>query len=123
MKDKVLISVVELGGYPNFAPLYQSLGYEVVTVQAGRKAQAAVRQQLPQALVAEFNVQRDFRDRTSTLESLFATVHGRDIKVIVFYDPQCAVQLEQLRARFPGFTALAYPIDPAALQTALEAPH
>jgi CheY-like chemotaxis protein len=118
--DKVVLAVVELGGYPNFSTLYQSLGYEVVTVQAGRKALTAVRQLQPQAIVAEFNLQRDFRDRTSTLESLLATVQQRpSIKVVVFYDPQYAQQLEQLRARFPHFTALAFPIDPAALAAAL----
>lgn len=120
MMKKILLSVVELGGYPNFEPLYQSLGYDVVTVQAGRKALGEVRKQAPQAIVAEFNLQRDFRDRTSTLESLLATIQQRPgTKVVVFYHAENTVALEQLRARFPFFSPLAYPIDPNELNALL----
>ena len=36
--SRTLLSVTELGGYPNFAPLYESAGYAVTSVVSVRKA-------------------------------------------------------------------------------------
>src|SRR5512143_1255335 len=99
----VLLSVIELGGYPDFTPVYQRAGCRVQTV-----------------IVAEFNFQSDFRDRTSSLESLLAVVQRLPgTRVIVFYEPQHAHQLDRLRARFPIFAALPYPIDAKRLEDTL----
>ena len=38
VRNKLLLSIVELGGYPNFTPLYQELGYEVAIETRMRKA-------------------------------------------------------------------------------------
>jgi len=115
-----LVSVVELGGYPDFSPLYRRLGYAPQTATNGRKAQALIRSLQPAAVVAEFNFQTDFRDRTSWLESLLAVLQAMpETRVVVFYDPAQSAQLERLQARFAGFTALAYPIDEQALEAAL----
>jgi len=71
-------------------------------------------------LFAEFNFQSDFRDRTSSLESLLAVVQTLpDTKVIVFYDAEQAHQYERLKSRFPIHAAFTYPIDPARLEAAL----
>jgi hypothetical protein len=112
-----LLEVVELGGYPNLAPLYGRLGYAATTVQVGRKAVTAVKTLRPAVVVAEFNYQRDFRDRTSSLESLLASLQrAPDTRVLVFYEPADAGPLEQLRTRFPGFDALARPVTEAAVE-------
>lgn len=112
-----LLAVVELGGYPNLEPLYTRLGFSVTTVQAGRKAVAAVRTVRPDAVVAEFNYQRDFRDRTSSLESLLAALQREpDTRILVFYEPGDAAPLQQLRARFPQFDALPRPVTEAAVE-------
>lgn len=113
-----LLAVVELGGYPKLEGLYQRMGFSVTTVQAGRKAVAAAKTLRPDAVVAEFNYQRDFRDRTSSLESLLATLQREPgTRVLVFYEPGDAAALGQLRARFPGFDALARPITESAVET------
>ncbi len=112
-----LLAVVELGGYPNLEPLYTRLGFTVTTVQAGRKAVAAVRSAVPAVVVAEFNFQRDFRDRTSSLESLLATLQrAPDTRILVFHEPGDAAPLAQLRARFPNIDALPRPITEAAVE-------
>ncbi len=117
---RALVSVVELGGYPDFSELYRRLGYEPVTVNAGRRALSVIRDAQPAALVAEFNFQRDFRDRTSGLETLLALVQRfPDCRVVVFYEPADSKPLERLRARFPNFQALPRPVDAAALEAAL----
>jgi hypothetical protein len=108
---KLLLSIVELGGYPNFSPLYQSLGYTTVVENRMRKAIAFLRRQQPDVIVAEFNFQSDFRDRTSSLESLLAVVQRLpDTRVVVLYDREYQPQFEKLRARLPVHAALAFPV-------------
>ena len=91
---KLLLAIVEQGGYPNFNSVYEDLGYKVLTSYSMRKAMAIVKKEKPDVIVAEFNYQSDFRDRTSSLESLLATVDRmsetvkNNIKVIVFYETE-----------------------------------
>ena len=87
-----------------------------------RKALAAVKQLKPRIVVAEFNFQSDFRDRTSSLESLMAVVQRMpDTRVIVFYEQEYADQLARLQGRFPLFRVLAYPIAEDQLASAVQA--
>ncbi len=123
LKPRSLLSITELGGYPNFAPLYENAGYAVTSVISVRKALGLIKQSCPDVIVAEFNFQSDFRDRTSSLESLLAVVqrHPRT-RVIVFYEKEYEHQLDKLRARFPQLATLAYPIQPEALEECLKCP-
>ncbi|GAB6043007.1 hypothetical protein [Endothiovibrio diazotrophicus] len=116
-----LLWVYELGGYPNFTPLFQRAGYQVTRVDSGRKAAGAIKRAPPTVIVAEFIVDPNFRDRTGNLETILAAVQrsGATTKVIAFYEPAEATELEKLRARFPDFTALPYPIDEARLAAEL----
>jgi DNA-binding NtrC family response regulator len=115
-----LLSIIELGGYPNFTPLYQSEGFEVSTVTSVRKALGLLKRDLPDVVVAEFNFQSDFRDRTSSLESLLAVVQRTPTaRAIVFYEVDTAHQLERLRARYPFIEAIPFPIDEHMLREAL----
>lgn len=108
---KSLLSLIELGGYPDFSPLYRRVGFTVTTVTTARKAIAAVKKAPPAVIVAEFNYQSDFRDRTSSLESLLAAAERHaGIKVIVFYEKESRHQLDKLLAQFSVFATLAYPI-------------
>ncbi len=115
-----LLSIVELGGYPNFTPLYEQAGYQVTIERSVRKALAFLKKTDPEVIVAEFNFQSDFRDRTSSLESLLAaTQRLAAVKVIVFYEQQHAHQLAKLQTRFPEVVAMAYPIEPGSLAASL----
>ena len=119
-EQPLLIQVVELGGYPNFTALYQRLGYRVETVNTGRKAIGMLKKLQPAVVVSEFNYQFDFRDRTSNLESILAVLQPlNERRVIVFYDGAEQEQLDKVAARFPGFTAMAYPIEEADLEAVL----
>lgn len=118
----LLIQVVELGGYPNFTPLYQRLGFRVDTVNTGRKAISMLKKQQPAVVVTEFNYQFDFRDRTSHLESILAVLQPlSERKVVVFYDKTEQQQLDTVAERFPGFIAMSYPIEEAELEEVLKA--
>ena len=115
-----LLAIIEIGAYPNFASLYEKAGYQVVIERSVRKALAQLRKLKPAVVVAEFNFQSDFRDRTSSLESVFSVVQTLPgTKVIVFYDLEQAHQFERLRTRFPIHAALGYPIQPEKLEAAL----
>ncbi|HAJ92794.1 MAG TPA: hypothetical protein DCO71_09330 [Gammaproteobacteria bacterium] len=121
--QKLLLSIIELGGYPNFTPLYESLGYEVAVATRMRKALGFLKEHRPDVIVAEFNFQSDFRDRTSNLESLLAVVQRLpETRVIVFYEQEFAMQFDNLRARIPVYKALTFPIEASMLQTSLQDP-
>ena len=109
--DKLLLSIIELGGYPNFTPLYRELGYEVAVETRMRKAISFLKRRTPDVIVAEFNFQSDFRDRTSSLESLLAVVQRLpDTRVVVLYDREYESYFEKRRARLPVHAALAFPV-------------
>jgi len=116
----VLLGIVEMGGYPNFTPLYEQLGYDVQVVNSLRKARNLLKSQLPDVIIAEYNFQSQFRDRTSNLETLMAVLQKHpDVRVIVFYETAHAHKFAILAERFPIFEALTFPIDRGALETAL----
>ena len=118
----VLLSIIEIGGYPDFTSLYESFGFQVVQTNTVRKAVKLIRQHKPEVMVAEFNFQSDFRDRTSSLETVFSSLQGvADANVIVFFEKEYAHQFERLLNQFTVFESLAFPIDENALRRALAA--
>ncbi len=120
MSQPLLMSVVELGGYPDFTALYRRLGYKVETITSGRKAITTLKKAQPAVVVAEFNFQFEFRDRTSNLETILAvTQHIEGVKVVVFYNQEEEAKLELIRQRFPGFVAMSYPVEEGELEAVL----
>lgn len=117
---KHLLAVIELGGYPNFRPLYESLGFTVHVETSVRNAIRAMKKIEPAVIVAEFNFQSDFRDRTSSLESLLSTVQRMPkCDVVIFYEQEYAHQLTKLTDQYPVAATLAFPIDESALKSIL----
>lgn len=118
---RTLLSITELGGYPDFTLLYEKAGYAVTKAVSVRKAITALKSLQPDVVVAEFNFQSDFRDRTSSLESLLAVIQrSPKTRVIVFYDKEHEHQLVRVTSRFPIHATLAYPIQPEALEACLK---
>ena len=119
--DKLLMAVVELGGYPDFTSIYEQAGYCVITVNSLRKAIQSLKKARPQIIVAEFNFQSDFRDRTSNLESLLAAVERiSDCRVVVFYEQEYRHQLDRLCQQHTLHAMLPYPVDAEQLVASLE---
>ena len=115
-----LLAIMELGGYPNLTPLYRRLGFETEVVNSQRKAQSYLKKRIPDVIVAEYNFQSDFRDRTSNLETLMARVQRNPrVKVVVFYQSEFRHKLDVLLSRFPVFEAIPYPVAPDRVETAL----
>lgn len=115
-----LLAITELGGYPDFTSLYNQLGYEVVKTDNVRKAVKLIRQYKPEVIVSEFNFQSDFRDRTSSLETILSSTQGIiDSKMIVFYEQEYQHQYARFLERFEVFASLPFPIDEKELQCVL----
>lgn len=118
----VLLSIIELGGYPDFSGLYRDNGYAVVTTDSVRKAVKLIRKHKPAVIVAEFNFQSDFRDRTSSLETVFSSLQGvAEASVIVLYEKEYRHQFDRLLTQFDVFKSLEFPIDEHRLDQALKA--
>ncbi len=117
----VLLSIIELGGYPDFTPLYEAAGYQVLKTESVRKAVKLIRQYKPTVMVAEFNFQSDFRDRTSSLETLLSSTQGvTDASMIVFYEEEFKPQYQRFLQSFEVAASLTFPVDEAQLRTALQ---
>ena len=118
----ILLSVIELLGYPNLRPLYERLGYRVLTEFSVRKAISLMRKEKPAVIVADFYFQPDFRDRVSNLESLLAAAQShKEVKVVVLYESAHEHALERLRVRFRIDAALTLPVREANLEAVLAA--
>ncbi len=117
-----LLSIIELGGYPNLMPLYQSLGYSVDVVNSQRKARSYLKKTVPDVIVAEYNAQSDFRDRSSNLETLMAILQKQpQVKLLVFHLPDHAERFEKFRALHPVDAAIAFPVTEDKVREALQA--
>lgn len=115
-----LLSIIELGGYPNLLPLYQRLGFTVEVVNSQRKARSLLKKTQPDVIVAEYIFQSDFRDRTSNLETLMAVLQRHpQVKVIVLYLPEHAEKLAVLESRFALFAKIAFPVTAEKMQAVL----
>ena len=121
-RKPVLLSIIELGGYPDFTALYEEQGYEVVKADSVRKAVKLIRSRGPAVMVAEFNFQSDFRDRTSSLETLLSSTQGvTDAAMIVFYEKEFEPQYQRFLQTFDVAASLTFPIDEQQLRAALNA--
>lgn len=121
MTSPHLLSIVEIGGYPDFGALYKQKGFVVAQADSMRKATKQLKKLQPDVVVAEFNFQSDFRDRTSSLETLMATVQRiPGCKVIVFYERDQLPQLARLLAVFDIFSTIAFPIEESVLSDVID---
>lgn len=117
----LLLNVIELLGYPNQRPLFERLGYRVLTEFSVRKAVALMRKEKPAVIVADFYFQPDFRDRVSNLESLLAAAQThKDVGTVVLYESAHEHALERLKQRFRIEAAMPLPVNGDDLGRVLE---
>jgi DNA-binding NtrC family response regulator len=115
-----LLAILELGGYPNLIPVYRQLGFAAEVVTSQRKALAYLKKRLPDVIVAEYNFQSDFRDRTSNLETLMARLQRHpEVKVIVFFQKEHQPKLDNMLSRFSVFETIPFPVEPSRVEAAL----
>ncbi len=123
MKNALCLSIIEMGGYPDFTSLYQEFGLQSVRLFNIRKAQSWLKKNQPSLVFAEFHFDPDLRDRMSTLESLLASLqrYAPEAKVITFIEADFRPRLEAVQARYPALIdAVDYPINETNLRLVLE---
>ncbi len=119
LKPELLI-ITELGGYPDFSSIYQHAGFRTIQIHSVRKAMRELKKLRPAVVVAEFNYQSDFRDRTCSLESLMAVLQRMpDTETIIFFEKEFEHQLQRLIARFSAHICLPFPIETQKLEMAV----
>jgi hypothetical protein len=117
----LLLAISELGGYPDFSSLYSRVGYEVLKENSMRKAMSLIRKREPVVIVAEFNFQSDFRDRTSSLESMMSVVQRMEkIHTIIFYDKEYQHQFDRLLQQHLFSQIFTFPVPECELESCLE---
>lgn len=112
-QQKSLLTIVEQGGYPDFTPLYKSLGYQVITTPTMRKALALIKQHKPDIITAEFIYSPMYSARISNLESLFAALQSQQLnpQLFIFIDKEEMHHLNKLEMQHYVSRALCYPIN------------
>jgi len=119
---KKLLAVIEFIEHAQYPAIYKALGYDVTTEWQVRKAVSLIRKMKPDVIVADFYFQSDFRDRLSNLESLLAATQlQREIRVLVFYEPQNESVLDKVRERMHIDAALPMPATDETIRAALGA--
>ena len=118
--SKSVLIIMERGGYPNFSSLLNKAGYQVTIETTMRKAMSRLKKNIPNVVIAEFNFQTDFRDRSSSLESLMATLQKfPKVKIIVFYEKEHVTHFNRLRERYDFHCALDFPISEKDLEVCI----
>jgi len=122
---KTLLAIVEQGGYPDFSPVYESLGYDVVIAPSMRKALALIKQHRPEVITAEFIYSPMYSARISNLESLFAALQSQQLmpQLIVFVEPEIFHHLDKLEMRYYINQTITYPITEHKLVNCLDELH
>jgi hypothetical protein len=119
---KNLLSIIEIGGYPDFSELYQKNGYEVFKINTMRKALSYLNKNSPNIIVAEFIFGPKYGSIISNVDSLLAKIasHFPETKLILFVDKMEVHHLDKLRQRYDDhikIETLFYPIDKGLLET------
>lgn len=120
MSKKLLLAVIELGGYPDFRNLYEQFGYQVIVESSIRKAISLIKKKNFDVVVAEFNYQHTFRDRLSNLESIIAVAQtNENLKFVVLYEGEFDNHLDKLRKQFQFTAEIAFPVNEEKMKKVL----
>lgn len=122
--NKQLLSIVEVGGYPDFSELYQQAGFQVETAKTMRKALSVLKKAFPAVIIAEFNFAPKYGSFISNVDSLMALIVGKSpiTQLVLFVHKEEQHHLQRLCQRFPNIqlTTLTYPIQTDKLQQSLQ---
>ncbi len=120
-QKKILLSIVELGGYPDLTPIYEAAKFEVVVTNTMRKALNQIRRLKPEVIVAEFIYGPTYGSQLSNFESLYAALQTLDppAKLIALVNKADYDHLNTVSLRHPYFAAFHFPIAQDKLKTQL----
>ena len=112
-EQKILLSIVELGGYPDLTGVYEACGFSVIKANTMRKALTLLKKQAPAVIVAEFIYGPTYGSQLSNFESLFAALQ-RDAPaahLIALMDNANGKHFDKLKSRFSAHQVFYFPIN------------
>jgi len=120
-QKKTLLSIVELGGYPNLTPLYEDAGFNVVSTNTMRKALNQLRRLRPEFIVAEFIYGPTYGSQLSNFESLYAALQTLDppAKLIALVNKNDHTHFLTVSSRYSNTAVIHFPIDQDKLKEIL----
>ena len=112
IKQKRLLSVSAMAGFPDFSSVYEKYGYQVTTARTLRKALSFIKQQHPDVIVAEFVYAPTYGSQLSNFESLFAAAqaYAPDASFIALVHKNDFHHFEKVREKTDRCLALTYPV-------------
>jgi len=125
MSEKVLFSIIETPAHPDFSALYRSLGFNEVRLASIRKANAELKKQLPDVVVAEFiyGYGSNYSGvHISNLDVFLVTLlkYKANSRVIVMVDKSEQQYVAKLNDIFPIEAILIHPVRKEQIQVLLE---
>ena len=112
IKQKQLLSVNELAGFPDFTGLYEQHGYRVTTARTLRKALSLIKKLTPDVIVAEFVYAPTYGSQLSNFESLLASAqaHAPDTAFIALVHQNDVHHFDKVKQKFHRCLPLLYPV-------------
>lgn len=115
MPDKILFSIIETPAHPDFSALYRASGYKETRLGSIRKANAELKKQLPDVVVAEFIYAYGSNYsgvHISNLDVFLVTLlkYKASCRVIVMVDKSEQQYVEKLNEIYPVEAVLIQPV-------------
>ena len=125
MSEKILFSIIETPAHPDFSSLYRSLGFNEVRLGSIRKANAELKKQMPDVVIAEFiyGYGSNYSGvHISNLDVFLVTLlkYKANSRVIVMVDKSEQQYVAKLNDIFPIDTILIHPVRKEQIQALLE---
>ncbi|MFV2056545.1 MAG: hypothetical protein ACC707_08750 [Thiohalomonadales bacterium] len=118
---KTLLSVVELGGIPDYAKIYREAGFELSQVRSMRAALVVIKNSCPDVIAAQFIYSPTYGSQLSNFEALFAAIQCQSpkSKLIAYCHKEDRPHLKIVAARGHVYRDFTYPVDPTVLSACL----
>ncbi len=126
MPEQLLFSIIESPSHANFSAVYKALNYNEVRLSSIRKANAELKKQLPDVVVAEFfyGYGSNYSGvHISNLDVFLVTLlkYKAVTHVIVMVDKSEREYVDKLNDIYPIYQVLQHPVSSAQMQAALKA--
>ena len=124
MSETTLFSIVESPAHPDFSTLYKKLGIRDIRLNSIRKANAELKKQIPDIVVAEFiyGYGSNYSGvHISNLDVFLVSLlkYKATARVIVMVDKSERQYVDKLNEIYPIDTVLQQPVDIAQMQELL----
>lgn len=116
-----LLTIVELGGYPDLNAKLTTLGFDVIQANSMRKGLVQIKKKAPDVIIAQFIYGPTYGSQLSNFETLFAAMerHAPQAKLIALLEKDDEKHLQRLGDSQRVFRQFTYPLDTKTILTCL----